>query len=173
MWSRTAPMTASLLAFTMSNAVAQQDSLSSPSYDRVSIAAGVAGSQRRDLVVSPATFAGAGFSSTGTYEHGGRLATITASATWDAQHFRAQGGAIATSEHVMQGGGRLGVLRRVAGDGEWRVSAGAALGLSVIGTDHQYSDPSGSRASFFAAFGTLGPAANLERRLGGGSARVD
>jgi hypothetical protein len=173
MWSRTAPTTASFLVFAMSNAIAQRDSLSTPSYDRVSIVAGFAGSQRRDIAVSPATFAGVGYNTTLTYEHIGARTTIAANTTWDAQHFRPQDGLVAASERVSQGDARLSALRRVAGHGAWSASAGATLGFSVIGTEHRYSDPSGTRASFFAAFATIGPAANLERRIHDGSARFE
>lgn len=154
----------------MSNAVAQRDSLSTHSYDRVSIAAGFAGSQRRDLAVSPATFAGVGYRTTLSYEHIGARTTIAANTTWDAQRFRPQDRLIAASEHVSQGNASLSTVRRVVGDAEWSASAGATIGFSVIGTEHRYSDPSGTRASFFAAFATIGPAARLERHIRDGSA---
>ena len=173
MWSRTAPTTASFLVFAMSNAVAQCDSLSPPTRHRVSIVAGFAGSQRRDLAVSPATFDGFGLSSTAAYDHIGARTTISAGATWDRQHFRPQDGLISASEHVTQGSARVGLVRRVAGTDAWSASLGAAAGLSAVGTEHRYSDPSGSHASFFAAFATFGPAAILERRIAGGSARFD
>jgi len=173
MWSRTAPTTASFLVFAMSNAVAQRDSLSTPSFDRVSIVAGFAGSQRRDLVVSPATFAGVGYSTRLTYEHIGLRTTIVANTTWDAQHFRPQDGLIAASERVSQGDARLSVLRRAIRNAEWSASAGATVGFSVIGTEHRYSDLSETNASFFAAFATVGPAATVERYIAGGSARFE
>jgi hypothetical protein len=165
-------MTASFLVFAMSNAVAQRDTLSTPSHDRVSIVAGFAGSQRRDLSVSPATFAGVGYNTTLTYEHIGSRTTIAANTTWDAQHFRPQDGLIAASEHVTQGGASLSALWSVAADAQWKMSAGATVRFNAIGTEHSYSDPSGTHASFFAAFVAVGPAANLERRIGGGSARL-
>jgi hypothetical protein len=172
MWSRTAPTTASFLVFAMSNAVAQRDSLTPPFRNRVSIVAGFAGSERRDLAVSPATFAGFGYSTTGTYDHIGARTSVSASATFDAQRFRPQDGLIAASERVAEGGARLHVARRFGEVDGFAVWAGATAGIDAVGTEHRYSDPSGSRASFFAAFATLGPAFVIERRIGGGCARL-
>jgi hypothetical protein len=157
----------------MSNAVAQRDSLSTPSRDRIAIVAGFAGSERRDLAVSPMTFAGFGYSTTATYERVGAQTTVSASATWDTQGFRSHDRFISASERVNQGSARFALTRRVAGKDAWNASVGAAANISAIGTEHQYADPSGSHASFFAAFATLGPSARLERRFAGGSARLD
>lgn len=166
-------MTASFLVFAMSNAAAQRDTLVPPSRDRASIVAGFAGSQHRDLAVSPATFAGFGYSSTATYDRVRARTMISASVTWDTQRFRPQGGLISASERVTQGSARLGLVRRVAGADAWSASLGASAGISAVGTEHRYSDPSGSHASFFAAFATFGPTAIFQRRIAGGSARFD
>jgi len=80
---------------------------------------------------------------------------------------------LANQIRVSQGDARLSVLRRAVRNAEWSASAGATVGFSVIGTEHRYSDPSETNASFFAVFATVGPDATVERYIAGGSARFE
>jgi hypothetical protein len=176
MWSRTAPTTASFVLFAMSNAIAQHDTLSSSARaprDRVSIVAGFADGQRRDVVVSPLTYLGSGYAASAAYDHFGAHSAVAVVATWDAQRLRPQGDVNQATELVMQGGLRGAALRSVGDDRGWTFSAGASAGLWGIGTEHRYPAPYESRAGFFAAFATVGPAAELRRPFLGGAARLE
>jgi hypothetical protein len=176
MWSRTAPTTAGFVLFAMSNAIAQHDTLSSSPRtprDRVSIVAGFADGQRRDIVVSPLTYAGTGYAASAAYDHFAEHSAVTLVATWDAQHFRPQSGVSAATERVMQGGLRAATLRNLGDGRAWTFSAGASAALWGVGTEHWYPAPYDSRAGFFAAFATVGPAAEVRRTIGGGAARLE
>jgi hypothetical protein len=181
MWSRTAPTTAGFVLFAMSNAIAQHDTLSSSprtphdrvSRDRVSIVAGFADGQRRDGVVSPLTYAGSGYAASAAYDHFSAHSTVAVVATWDAQRFRPLSGVNAATERVMQGGLRAAAMRSFGDNSAWTVSAGASAGLWGVGTEHRYPEPYASRAGFFAAFATVGPAAELRRAIAAGAARLE
>lgn len=173
MWSRTAPTTAGCVVFAASIAFAQRDSVPSSARDRVSVVAGFADGQRRDAAVSPLAFAGAGFSSTATYDHVAPRATIEASATWDAQRFRPIGRVVDASEQVAQGGARVALLRRLVDLDGWSFSFGGAVAGWGVATEHQYADPNDSHASFLATFATLGPAISAQRPLASGLLRLD
>ena len=171
---------AGFVLFAMSNAIAQNDTLSSSrasrdreSRNRVSIVAGFADGQRRDVVVSPLTYAGTGYAASAAYEHFGARSTVAVVATFDAQRFRPQSGVNAASERVMQGGLRAAAMRAVGVGNAWTFSAGASAGLWGIGTEHRYPPPYDSRAGFFDAFATVGPAMELRRPVAGGTARLE
>lgn len=164
----------------MSNAIAQHDTLSSSPRvsrdrvsDRVSIVAGFADGQRRDVVVSPLTYAGTGYAASATYDHFNDHSTVAIVGTWDAQRFRPQSGVNAATETVMQGGLRAAVLRTLGDAGAWTVAAGGAAALWGVGTVHWYPAPYASRAGFFAGFATFGPAAQVRRSIGDGAAQLE
>jgi hypothetical protein len=176
MWSRTAPTTAGFVLFAMSNAIAQHDTLSSSqraASDRVSIVAGFADGQRRDVVVSPLTYLGRGYAASAAYDHFGARSTVAVVATWDAQQLRPQSNVNDATERVMQGGLRAAVMRNFGDSRGWTLSTGASAGLWGVGTEHFYPAPFESRAGFYAAFATAGPAAELRRPILGGNARLE
>ena len=182
-------MTAGFLLFAMSNAIAQNDTLSSSTRtrdrdsrvrssdrgasNRVSIVAGFADGQRRDIVVSPLTYAGSGYAASAAYDHLGANSAVAVVATWDAQLLRPQTGVNGATERVMQGGLRAAAMRSVRDTHAWTFSAGASGGLWGFGTEHRYPEPYASRAGFFAAFATVGPAVELRRAIGTGAAQLD
>ena len=160
----------------MSNAFAQNDTLSSSpraARDRVSIVAGFADGQRRDVVVSPLTYLGSGYAASVAYDHFGSHATVAVVATWDAQQLRPQNNVNEATERVMQGGLRAGVMRNFGDSRGWTFSAGASAGLWGAGTEHFYPEPFASRAGFYAAFVAAGPAASLRHPLFGGNAGLE
>ncbi|HEV8449104.1 MAG TPA: hypothetical protein VGQ44_19890 [Gemmatimonadaceae bacterium] len=176
MWSRTAPTTAGFLLFAISNATAQRDTLASSrseSRDRVSIVAGFADAQRRDVVVSPLTYLGSGYAASAAYDHFGARSAVAVVATWDAQSLRPQSNVNESTERVMQGGLRAAALRTVADAYGWSFSAGATAGLWGMATEHRYPAPYDSRAGFFAAFAAAGPAAQARRPILGGLAQLE
>jgi hypothetical protein len=158
--------------FAVSTAFAQRDTLSSSPRDRLSIVAGFADSQHRDASVSPLTFDGSGYSTSGSYQHFSAHSAFSVDATWDAQRFRPQNASIDANERVMQGGVRVATMRSVGDSRGWMLSGGASAGIWGLNTVHQYSDPEGSQASFLAAFATVGPAVSVRRAIAGGSAQV-
>ena len=164
----------------MSNAIAQHDTLSSSPrvsrdrvLDRVSIVAGFADGQRRDVVVSPLTYAGTGYAASAAYDRIRDKSTVAIVATWDAQRFRPQSGVSASTENVLQGELRAAALRTLNGDRAWTFSAGAAASVRVVGTEHWYPAPYDSRAGFVAGFATVGPSAQVRRSIGDGTAQLE
>lgn len=171
MWSRTAPTTAGFVLFAVSTAFAQRDTLPTAPRDRLSIVAGFADSQHRDVSVSPLTFNGSGYNTSGNYEHFSAHSTFSVDATWDAQHFRPQDASIDANERVLQGSVRVASMRSIGDTRAWTFSAGVSGAAWGIDNQHQYADPEGSRAGFFAAFATIGPALAVRRAIAGGAAQ--
>ncbi len=173
MWSRTAPTTAGFVLFAVSTAFAQRDTLSSTPRDRLSIVAGFADSQHRDMSVSPLTFNGAGYNASVRYEHFSAHSNFTVLGSWDAQRLRPLDASVDASERVMQGGIRAAEMHSFGDSRAWTFSAGASAAAWAIDTDHRYADPDASHAGFIATFATLGPAVSVRRAIGGGAAQLE
>ena len=88
--------------------------------------------------------------------------------------FRPQGGVSAATElrHARRTA-RGGAEKSRTNSRAWTFSAGASAALWGVGTEHRYPAPYDSRAGFFAAFATVGPAAEVRRSIGGGAARLE
>ena len=139
----------------------------------LSLAAGVAQSNRLDVTASPVQFDGRGGDVVAGFDHSLGGFCVVSSAHGGIRTLSAASGS-AAKERLIDADAGIALLRGVSGSAQSRnwFGAGVELRGNIAATDHAYADPQATVSQFRMGVASLGPAALWRVRLGSNAATV-